>query len=182
MAVHAQQIIDDAVALDTFEDAARQVDYLVGTSAVVSNSDRKHLRQSLTVREFASKVYNLKGKVGLAFGREDYGLLNPEIEQCDILVNIPTADGYPSMNLSQAVTVVLYELFTNHHIVKKPRKANHQEKEMLYQSFNHLLECIEYPDHKKEKTAIMFRRIIGRAMLSKREYHTLMGVLKRAKD
>jgi len=180
LAVHAQQIIDDAVIVNRFEEAAEQVDFLAGTSAIITLSDKRHLRQALSVKSFARQVFDLKGVVGLAFGREDYGLLNEEIEQCDMLLTIPTHESYPSLNLSHATTVVFYELFSQHHDVKKQRQADRREKEMLYQSFDSLLERIDYPAHKKKKTAIMFKRIIGRAMLSKWEYHTLMGVLKRA--
>lgn len=182
MAVHAQQIIDRAIVMDTFEEAAQQVDILAGTSAVVSHSDRKHMRRSLAVRDFAQQVYDLQGTVGLALGREDYGLLNSEIERCDILVNIPTADAYPSLNLAHAATVVFYELWRQQRTPTRPRRADRLEKELLYQSFDQLLESINYPEHKKEKTKIMFRRIMGRAMPSKWEYHTLMGVLKRARS
>jgi tRNA C32,U32 (ribose-2'-O)-methylase TrmJ len=54
------------------------------------------------------------------------------------------------------------------------------EKEKLYQFFAELLDDIEYPAHKKEHTKIMFKRIMGRAMPSTWEYHTLMGVFSRS--
>ena len=38
---------------------------------------------------------------------------------------------------------------------------------------------INYPAYKKENTEIMFKRIIGRAIPSKWEYHTLMGVFSK---
>ena len=42
--------------------------------------------------------------------------------------------------------------------------------------FKELLDAINYPEHKKKKTTVMFQRILGRAVLSKWEFHTLMGV------
>jgi tRNA C32,U32 (ribose-2'-O)-methylase TrmJ len=56
------------------------------------------------------------------------------------------------------------------------------EKEKLYGSFSELLDEINYPKHKKEKTEIMFRRIMGRSMPSKWEFHTLMGVISKSID
>ena len=58
--------------------------------------------------------------------------------------------------------------------------ADGREKEKMYEFFDRLLKAIKYPEHKMENTRIMFRRIMGRAMLSKWEYHTLMGVFKKA--
>ena len=49
-------------------------------------------------------------RVALLFGREDRGLEALETEQCTALVTIPTA-GMPSLNLSHAVAITLYEWF-----------------------------------------------------------------------
>ena len=37
---------------------------------------------------------HVNGNIALLFGREGDGLNNQEIEQCDILVTIPTSDEY----------------------------------------------------------------------------------------
>jgi len=180
MAVHAQNILDNAVILDTFRDALSHVDYMVGTSSIESKNDKRHLRNAIALGDFSSEVYEMDGMVGIAFGREDYGLLNEELMDCDVMLRIPTSDAYPSMNLSHAVGVVLYELFSSRRISRQPRLADGVEKEKLYEYFDKLLDSINYPKYKKENTKIMFRRIMGRAMLSKWEYHTLMGVIKKS--
>jgi len=51
------------------------------------------------------------------------------------------------------------------------------EKEKLYEFFRELLVATNHPKHKMERTEVMFRRLIGRAVLSNWEYHILMGVL-----
>ncbi len=181
-AMHAQDILDQAKIVRNFEDALKIVDYMVGTSSIESKNDKHHLRKAFTVRKFAEEIKKMEGRIGIAFGREDFGLLNKEIKKCDLLVKIPTSESYPSLNLSHAVCIVLYELFLNlngyspYEVVL----ANGKEKEKLYEFFNKLLDVIEYPDFKKERTKILFRRVIGRAMLSKWEYHALMGVFKKA--
>ena len=181
MAVHAQSVLDEVLIMDTFEEAAKQVAYLAGTSAIETASEKRHLRRALSLQTFGERVAAIEGRVGLAFGREDYGLLNEEIRRCDALIHIPTAATYPAMNLSHAVAVTLYALTAERGGETATRQADRSEKELLYENFDRLLEAIDYPEHKKEKTSILFRRIIGRAMLSKWEYHTLMGVFKRAR-
>lgn len=179
-AMHAQDIIDNAIILKNFKEALSKVDYMAGTSAIESKNDKHHLRKSFTPKKFAEEIYKMEGKIGIAFGREDYGLLNEEIKDCDLLIKIPASDAYPTLNLSHAVCIVLYELFVNRYKPKEVLLADGKEKEKLYEFFDLLLQEINYPDFKMEKTSILFRRIIGRAMLSKWEYHTLMGVLKKA--
>ncbi|MFM7086097.1 MAG: RNA methyltransferase [Cyanobium sp.] len=46
----------------------------------------------------------------LVFGREDRGLSNDELLQAGRLLTLATDPGYPSLNLSHAVAVVLHEL------------------------------------------------------------------------
>ncbi|HTV82270.1 MAG TPA: RNA methyltransferase [Acidobacteriaceae bacterium] len=49
-------------------------------------------------------------RVALLFGSEKVGLSNQDLSHCQLLVRIPTRTEHPSMNLGQAVAVVLYEL------------------------------------------------------------------------
>jgi tRNA/rRNA methyltransferase len=50
------------------------------------------------------------GRVGLVFGPEKHGLTREDLSYCHLLVEIPTDERQPSMNLGQAVAVCLYEL------------------------------------------------------------------------
>jgi len=178
--MHAQDVLDNALILSSFEELVDSIDYLVGTTSIESRNDRHHLRKVMMVKDFAREIYKMDGRIGIAFGREDYGLLNSEIEKCDLLVKIPTSDIYPSMNLSHAVAVLLYEIFSSRYEPEERILASGMEKEKMYEFFDALLDAINYPEYKKENTRILFRRVMGRSMLSKWEYHTLMGVFKKA--
>jgi len=176
--MHGVNIIDNAEIFKSFKEATKDLDYLVATSSIDHKRDKKHLRSPVFLDSFAKDIFEVEGKVGLVFGREDYGLFNEEIAKCDIMLRIPSSDSYRSLNLSHAVTLVLYTLFVNKDFKPRHRrKIGKIEKEKLFEYFAELLENINYPEHKKEKTKIMFKRIMGRAMPSKWEYHTLMGVL-----
>jgi len=157
------------------------MDYLAATSSIESKTDKKHLRNPIIIESFAKKIFELEGKVGLVFGREDYGLYNEEIAACDVMLRIPTSDSYLSLNLSHAVSLVLYSIYIKREFIPKERRnIGKIEKGKLYEFFSDLLEETNYPEHKKENTKIMFKRMMGRAMPSKWEYHTLMGVFSRA--
>jgi len=178
--VHADKILDNARIFSSFEDAIKDFDYLVATSSIETKTDKKHLRNPVLLEDLAEKIFELDGKVGLVFGREDYGLYNDEIASCDIMLRIPTSDSYLSLNLSHAVNLVLYELYIKKTFEPREKRIiGRMEKEKLFDFFSNLLEEINYPEHKKEKTNVMFKRIMGRAMPSKWEYHTLMGVFSR---
>jgi len=179
-AMHATKILDNAQTFSCFEDAIENLDYLVATSSIESKTDKRHLRNPLILEDFSEKIFDVKGKVGLVFGREDYGLFNEEIAACDIMLKIPTSESYLSLNLSHAVTIVLYSIYLKKACIPERRRAiGSLEKQKLLEFFAQLLDDIDYQPHKKEHTKIMFKRIMGRAMPSKWEYHTLMGVFSK---
>jgi tRNA/rRNA methyltransferase len=179
-AMHAASILENAQTFSSLKDAVQHLDYLVATSSIESKTDKRHLRNPVLLEEFSEKIFEVTGKVGLIFGREDYGLFNEEIAACDIMLKIPTSEAYPSLNLSHAVSVVLYSLYLKKAFIPRRRRPlSALEKEKLYEFFAQLLDDIEYPPHKKEHTKIMFKRIMGRAMPSTWEYHTLMGVFSK---
>lgn len=179
--MHASSLLNNARIFSSFKDATKDLDFLVATSSIDTESEKKHLRNPIFLPEFSKQIYSIEGKVGLLFGREDYGLFNEEIAVSDLMVKIPASDRYHSMNLSHAVGVVLYQLYLERtELPVKRRNLDHVEKEHLFDAFKKLLDAINYPEHKKEKTKVMFRRMISRSLPSKWEYHTLMGVIRTA--
>ena len=179
-AMHADYIIDNAKVFTSFKQCIKNIDYLVATSSIDSTNDKKHLRNAVFLEELSEKIFQMEGKIGIVFGREDYGLFNEEIAACDVLLKIPTSKSYSSLNLSHSVAVVLYSIFIKINTAPSEiRTIGKIEKEKLYSFFSDLLKEIDYPEHKRENTEIMLKRIMGRAMPSKWEYHTFMGILNK---
>lgn len=88
--------------------AVRDAVLVVGTSAR-QHSDyplRRDLRQVATELVATTR----QGTVALVFGSEDNGLQRAELDQCHMLIQIPTTPTYASLNLAQAVLLLLYEV------------------------------------------------------------------------
>lgn len=178
MAVHAYDIIENAKIEFSLKDAIAGSSVIIGTTGLAGKTENEHVRMpALAPRKLKEKLTGKSGVVSLLFGRENDGLRNDELELCNILVNIPTSPDYPSMNLSHAVAVILYELSDirggENHL------ADHFDIELLYQHIEEVLSDIEYKEHKTNKTQLMLQRILGRAELTGREVQTLRGVLRR---
>ncbi len=178
-AKHAGDIIENAIIMSNFEELRDFLDYAVATSGVDTVSPKKFKRIAITPREFASKLPQLSGRVGIIFGRENYGLYNEEIGKCDLLIRIPTSEEYPIMNVTHAAAIVLYEIFLQDFEPRERDLAESFELELLNHRFSEILDLINFPKHKGKNTEVMLRRILGRATLSKWEYHSMMGLLKR---
>jgi len=179
-AMHAKWILESARIYDSFEEAVMGLSHVAGTSSDISLGKKNPTRNFMTPKEFADRARPSEMDIGIAFGREDFGLVNEEVALCDSLIYVPTSREYPSMNLSHACAVVLYELFAKgfRADIQARETASSIEREKFYETFAELLDAIDYKDHKREKTEAMFRRAIGRAMLTKWEFYTFMGVMK----
>ena len=97
--------------------------------------------------------------VAILFGREDVGLFNTELELCDIAVTIPTHPDNHVLNISHALIVILYELYSSG-IDDEFLMATPSDKDRLSEEFDELLSVIRYPEHRKEHTSTMFKRLI----------------------
>ncbi len=112
-------------ALDVLETARSYPDFksaIADKSIVVGTSRRTGKRRGmiLPLEQGARKIIEKAkaGKVAILFGREAKGLLNEEVDECGLLLTIPTSKEHRSLNLSQAVMIVAYELL----------KAGYEEK------------------------------------------------------
>ncbi|MCD4704342.1 MAG: RNA methyltransferase [Methanosarcinaceae archaeon] len=178
LASHARDLLENARIVDSIQDAIEGVNLVVGTTGMTCSKGDEHIRMPVhTSRQLKDKLNGCSGTIAILFGREDNGFTNDELKQCDMLVTIPTSEEYPIMNLSHAVTIVLYEL--SDVVPGDIPLGEHFDLELLYEHLAEILNDISYPEHKKNKTHLMFKRIFGRAMLTPREIQTLRGVLTR---
>ncbi len=155
-AKHGRFILENMKITDSLDEAFEGLDLIIGTSGAKTDSQKKFLRQPVTPKEFTEHVKDMEGKIGLVFGREDQGLSNDELSKCDILVTIPTHEINPIMNLSQAATVMFYELFSADKGPMVKLLAGEFEKETLNDIFAELMEEITYSHRKKATTKILF--------------------------
>lgn len=175
-AMHGIDILKRARTVYSDEEAVKDVDFVAATSGVDTANEKNFARISMTPKEFAQKMKDSDSRIALVFGREDFGLPKETIKKSDFLVTIPANPNYSILNMSHAAAIVLYELFATGVEKWSPREAGKIEKEKLFEYFSALLDAIDYPPHKKEKTKVMFRRMVNRSVPSTWEFHTLMGV------
>lgn len=184
MACHAGAILDGRRECSSLAEAVADCSAVVGTTARLGLY-RQHVR---TPRELAPELAGLAGqggRVALVFGREDKGLLNDEIALCTHLVRVPTAPGYVSLNLAQAVMICCYELYlaqgsyTAPEEKSPPAPAAHRQK--LMQMWRQMLLTIGYmSDEKADHMMQGFQRIFARGAQTADDVHMLMGVARQA--
>ena len=175
-AKHGSDILHNAVIVDTIEEALDGCFLVAGTSGVTTKRDRNYARIPIPAKEFAQQMNGYEEKIALVFGREDTGLLQEEVNKCDVLITVPTSEENPILNLSHAATIVMYEMFQTGICMRRSEPADRAEKELMFNFFVELMDAIDYPVSRREGTEVMFRRMMGRSIPTKYEYNTIMGI------
>ena len=149
-------------------------DTVIGTSAIES-IDYNVMRSPLNpeqMKKFATK------NTAVVFGREGKGLKNNEIAMCDFIVKIPTSKEYRTMNVSHSVAIILYELSKIKE--NKIRLATKKEKEILLNQIRKSAENMDFATKEKKETQIkVWKRVIGKALITRRELQALFGFFKK---
>ncbi len=181
-AKHGEDIIKKA-KIKKF-DYLKRFDYLIGTTAILG-TDYNTPRNPINPEQLSEKLSNInskKIKTALLIGRDGSGLNNKEINMCDILVTIPASKKYPTLNVSHASVILFYELSKN----KKNKSNEHinfatkKEKEVISDYINKVLNRLEFKTKEKKDTQKkVWKRIIGKALLTKREAFSVMGFFRK---
>lgn len=180
MATHtAEDIVAEMEVHDDLEEALAPFQYVVGTTAR-TGSHRQTVRNPRLLAEELIAVTQ-KNLTAILFGTENCGLSNNELKYCHSLVTIPTAD-FSSLNLAQAVMVMLYEIFlasTEEPQSFVPRLANTRELENMYAHLKETLTKINFINPENPDYWMMgVRRFFDRIGLRAREVKVIRGICR----
>ncbi|MBE9531865.1 MAG: RNA methyltransferase [Proteobacteria bacterium] len=168
MACNAGHLLLQAKVYDTFAEAIRDENILIGSTRRKGKLRNPHF----SLGDIIPKVGELTpaNRVALVFGREAHGLNNEELELCDMLFEIPTHEDNPSLNLSHAVFAVTHAIFMSKtQVGESIELAPRAQVEMLFDHLDKTLYRIGYgiegSEYLKESIMHNFRRLFGRTGL-----------------
>lgn len=179
MAVKATPLLEKAGLFPSLAEALADCHFAMATTRRLGSYREDFCHPDRAAQDLLP--LSAQGRVGLVFGREDHGLYNSELDLCQRLITIPTADELKSMNLAQAVSLCLYEIHkasTAHSNQLPGKKLAPSEK--LEAMLKHMQQCmaeIKYLNlQNPEHIVRTYRHIFGRAQLDEREVRTLQGL------
>ncbi len=178
----AKDILEKASVHTSLEEAISECELVVGTSA----RGRTIPWPVLNPREAAEEMHksSLNGKVAIVFGREDRGLTNEELGLCNFHVHIPSDPEYSSLNLSQAVQILAYEIRLSYlqerHVNKEywdVELANNEQTERLINHMDELMQEVDFYDvENPRKLLVRVRRFFKRSKMDVMEANIFRGL------
>lgn len=184
LASHAGDVLDAARTEDILVDALEGRTFALATAG----RDRSTERTPTVTAAEGVRMLPHAGKAAIVFGPEDHGLSNAELDHCQAVVTIPTAD-YPSINLAQAVNILCYAWFVavdkgSASLAEAPPLAwnerdvaSRDQYERMYVQLRDAMLLIGYTDENRlEAIMRMYRGFLDRARLDPRELAALRGL------
>lgn len=188
-AASASDVLTGAVVVDSLQQALAGCALVAGTTARLRNVQWPQIDARAGGELLVTE--SEQHEVALVFGSERTGLLNDEMEQCQYLVNIPTSDEYSSLNLSQAVQVMSYEILMASRVGMAAVEAEPKPKyeldrlasmDQLNGLYAHILDAMKQFDffgtRNHEQVMRRMRCLFGRARVTVRELQILRGMIK----
>ena len=183
LSCNAKEQLEERMEFVTLEEAVAECTVVAGTSARTGfYRDTAH-----SPREFAPIALESAQdhKIALVFGREDKGLNNEELALCTHIIQIPSSELYTSLNLSHAVMVCCYEIFTASGTFQpseeKAEEAASELRERMFAVWREMMIKTEFThDQKLEHMMMGLRRIFSRGKLTVPDVKILMGLAKQS--
>jgi len=182
MALKGQKFLDHCMIFDNLEKAISDCDLVLASCGRIDISKDSFFESSEDIFNWTisfKKINNL----AIVFGREDRGLTNSELLLANKTFNIPTSQNNPSLNLSHAVSIVLYELnmYSKRNFNKESKVFNLASSKQIHDSFVEIEEMLlrvgYLLKHTSNAKISKFKNFILRANSSKHEINVLRGVV-----
>ncbi len=173
--------------LTEFENFLRKFDLVIATTAK-GRHYRNITRTSIFPEDLDLPTSKRPLKIAILFGKESRGLTNEEVSLSDISVRIPTHEDYPTLNISHACAIILYELFLKTHHLQLGKKdkpiipADREDRKLLYELINQIISKLKIRTHKMERVLISFKNIFERAFITQKELSLITGVFSKIRS
>ena len=183
VAVDAVDLVKNAKIYADLREALEDFTYSFAFTA----RHRDMNKEFINSQEIISEIHNnYKGEmIAIIFGGEASGLTNEHLSLASKCVTINTHSNFSSLNLSHAVSVFCYSLFSYSNYANSNSYSKevgiHSKNELIY-FFEHLESELEArgffePQEKMPKMKQNLRNLFHRADLNEREIATLRGVV-----
>ena len=182
MALKGQRYIDNCKIFNNIEKAIFDCDLVLATSGRIDLSKDSSFESPEDISNWIASFDQINN-LAVLFGREDRGLSNSELLFAQKIFNIKTSKKYPSLNLSHAVSIILYELnkCKTKNVKKDLKVFNLASSKQINESFLELEQMLIKTGYLLKHTSYSkiskFKKYILKANTSSHEINVLRGIV-----
>lgn len=187
LSCNAKDVVENCKIVDDIDTAIADSHIVIAmTGRKREFNDRLHSPKEI-IPEIFETIQNNE-HVSIVFGNEQNGLTIEQLEKCNRLVTIPGNPKYFSLNLSQAVQIMCYEIYSNYNpnleFLQNPvKRATEKDVQLVLANFDEILTNVDYYSQKNvERTLRRLQNIFHKAELEREDVDLLHGMFKQIKQ
>ncbi|WP_024469004.1 RNA methyltransferase [Treponema pedis] len=168
---------------DGLKEAGADCSALAGTTR---RTGQKRKTRGITPEELCGNIEKFYGtSLGIVFGNERTGLTDEELNQCTFAINIPAEKNFGSYNLSHAVLILAYSLYSsqkNYRRTEIPveQKSNLKKiRETSKKICSYLTDLGMFKTGGKNENEAFFTKLLSSAGASEFDTEHLEGIFKK---
>jgi TrmH family RNA methyltransferase len=173
-------VLDSARVYKNLKSAMRGIRLLVGTTGKSGG----YRTPAFSLRSLVPRILDqaAQQKIGILFGPEDTGLVDDDLQFCQLLIRIPTKHKANSINMAQAVMIVCYELLVGslgRDPARIPKLASLEQIEAMYSQLETALLDVGFLQPQNARHMMLrIRQMLGRAGLEAPDVGILRGIAR----
>ncbi|MCC2644985.1 MAG: tRNA ((32)/uridine(32)-2-O)-methyltransferase TrmJ [Burkholderiales bacterium] len=182
LACNAADVVREAKIVTTLEEALSDTVLAIG----MTSRKREYTPHLTTPKGIIPEIFSSIAsgdKTAIVFGSERFGLSIEELEKCNRLVTIPGNPEYFSLNLSQAVQIMCYEVYNKYngsvaHLEQNTRLGSFADNQGILNQLELILSYANYKNKDPIRTRRRLQNILHKANLEREDVDLLRGMLK----
>jgi tRNA/rRNA methyltransferase len=181
LASGALDVLGSARVVDTLAEALDGITYACATAM----TPRDFGPPTHAPRELFASLAPSAHRVAFVFGCERYGMSNDDVYKCHACLSIPTAPGYGSLNLAQAVQLIAYDwrqALGGFGVLPRTTDVKLADAVAVQGALDHwqqvLVEIGFMNPQQPQKLLPRLHQALNRLQVSEEEIHLLRGIAK----
>jgi tRNA/rRNA methyltransferase len=181
LASGALDVLGGARVVDTLAEALDGISFACATAM----TPRDFGPPTHAPRELFATLATSAHRVAFVFGCERYGMSNEDVYKCHACLSIPTAPGYGSLNLAQAVQLIAYDwrqALGGFDVLPRTTDVHLADAVAVQGALDHwqqvLVEIGFMNPQQPQKLLPRLHQALNRLQVSEEEIHLLRGIAK----
>ncbi|WP_288258681.1 RNA methyltransferase [uncultured Prochlorococcus sp.] len=182
MALKGHKFLENCKIFDDLQKAIFDCDLVLASCGRIDENKNSFFGSSEDIVDWTLS-FKWINNLAIIFGREDRGLTNSELLLANKTFTIPTSQNNPSLNLSHAVSIALYELnkSSKRNFERELKVFNLASSKQIHDSFSEIEELLlkvgYLLKHTSKAKISKFKNFILRANTSIHEINVLRGIV-----